>query len=130
MHSWVQIWSLFSGGECSLRAFLSDYVQTGESERLAAAARAQIDDIMRASSAWREKGAPPATALKSGTRHSMIFSCSGAAWRVVADTARAARRCAACGGSAALRATSAALGALSAHCRATHCRMCPTSSTQ
>lgn len=114
------------GGECSLRAFLSDYVQTGESERLATAARANIDEIMRAGNAWREKGAPPATALKAGSRHSMIFSCSGLAWRVVVDTARAARRCAACGGTAALRALAAALAALVAHARAAHSRMCPT----
>ncbi|PZC83929.1 hypothetical protein B5X24_HaOG206678 [Helicoverpa armigera] len=43
------------GGECSLRAFITDYVRCGESERLASAARLHIDDAMRAPSAWRER---------------------------------------------------------------------------
>ncbi|CAH2107767.1 unnamed protein product [Euphydryas editha] len=47
------------GGECSLRAFISDYVRWGESERLAQSARAQIDAAMRAPAAWRERAPPP-----------------------------------------------------------------------
>lgn len=54
--------SLRSGGECSLRAFITDYVRSGECERLAAAARAAIDDVMRGPGVWRERGGPPAGA--------------------------------------------------------------------
>lgn len=56
-----------SGGECSLRAFITDYVRSGESERLAAAARSAIDEVMRSPSAWRERGPPPVNPnVKSG----------------------------------------------------------------
>lgn len=46
-----------SGGECSLRAFITDYVRSGESERLASEARAAIEAAMKPA-AWRER-APP-----------------------------------------------------------------------
>ncbi|KAJ8732452.1 hypothetical protein PYW07_015051 [Mythimna separata] len=114
------------GGECSLRAFITDYVRCGESERLAAHARASIDEVMRAPSAWRERGPPPPTLIKSGNRHRTIFTCCGSGWRAVCDTARAARRCGACGGAEALRATTAALAAAATHCRAAHARHTPT----
>nr|XP_049702793.1 exocyst complex component 4 isoform X1 [Helicoverpa armigera] len=110
------------GGECSLRAFITDYVRCGESERLASAARLQIDDAMRAPSAWRER----APHQGPGSRQRTIFTCCGTGWRAVADTALAARRCGACGGLEALRATGAALAALATHCRAAHARLCPT----
>lgn len=42
------------------------------------------------------------------------------------DSALAARRCGACGGLAALRATDAALAALLTHCRAAHARLAPS----
>uniref|UniRef100_A0A2A4JLQ5 Exocyst complex component Sec8 n=1 Tax=Heliothis virescens TaxID=7102 RepID=A0A2A4JLQ5_HELVI len=110
------------GGECSLRAFITDYVRCGESERLAAAARHHIDDAMRAPSAWRERTPHQGP----GSRQRTIFTCCGSGWRAVADTALAARRCGACGGAEALRATCAALAALATHCRAAHARLCPT----
>ncbi|CAD0198523.1 unnamed protein product [Chrysodeixis includens] len=114
------------GGECSLRAFITDYVRSGECERLAAAARATIDDVMRAPSAWRERGSPPASYGKTGARHRTIFSCCGGGWRGAWEAARAARRCGACGGADALRATSAALATLATHARAAHTRLTPT----
>ncbi|CAB3227992.1 unnamed protein product [Arctia plantaginis] len=112
------------GGECSLRAFITDYVRSGESERLAAAARSAIDEVMRSPSAWRERGPPP-TNVKSGAGHRVIFTCCGSGWQAVWAAARAARRCAWCGGAWAVRAPAAALGALAAHARAAHSRLRP-----
>ncbi|XP_049865843.1 exocyst complex component 4 [Pectinophora gossypiella] len=110
------------GGECSLRAFISNYVRAGESERLAAAARADIEAAVRAPAAWRERAPPPPTLLKPGS-HAVIFSCAAAGWAAVAAAARAARRCGACGGHEALRAAQAALAALATACRVAHGRM-------
>ncbi|XP_030027898.1 exocyst complex component 4 [Manduca sexta] len=93
LHSLCQhIESITGGGECSLRAFITDYVRTGESERLASAARAAIDDAMRAAGAWRERGPPPPTNIKSGERHRVIFTCCGASWRAINAAVRGARR--------------------------------------
>ncbi|KAM3961932.1 LOW QUALITY PROTEIN: exocyst complex component secretory 8 [Aphomia sociella] len=135
---------LTGGGECSLRAFLADYVRTGECARLAAAARARIDAAMRAPAAWRERGAPPASPHPQAThryamsehnmyphpnhyphphathrwKYRVVFTCCAEGWRAVERAGAAARRCGACGGGAALRACAAALAALAAHCRA------------
>ncbi|XP_075970150.1 exocyst complex component secretory 8 [Anticarsia gemmatalis] len=113
------------GGECSLRAFITDYVRSGESERLASAARASIDEVMRSPSAWRERGPPTLTYTKIPSRHRVIFTCMGAGWHAAWTAARAARRCGSCGGAAALRAPAAALAALAAHARAAHARLAP-----
>lgn len=119
----AEIEPVTNGSECSLRAFITDYVRSGESERLAAAARSAIDEVMRSSSAWRERGPPPHTNAKSAWRHRVIFTCCGEGWQAVCSAARAARRCGSCGGAAALRAPAAALGSLAAHCRAAHSRL-------
>ncbi|XP_053602815.1 exocyst complex component 4 [Plodia interpunctella] len=116
---------LTGGGECSLRAFITDYVRWGESSRLATTARNIIDEAMRASSAWRERQPPLVVRVKPGERHRMIFTCCGESWRAVADAALAAARCGACGGADALRATTSALAALATQCRAAHARLSP-----
>ncbi|XP_045446292.1 exocyst complex component 4 [Melitaea cinxia] len=112
------------GSECSLRAFISDYVRWGESERLAQSARMTIDTAMRAPAAWRERAVPPDHT--DAERRRPIFACCLEAWGAVRDSALAARRCGACGGLAALRATDAALSALLTHCRAAHARLAPS----
>ncbi|XP_062531013.1 exocyst complex component 4 isoform X2 [Bombyx mori] len=84
---------LTGGGECSLRAFITDYVRTGESERLASIARAAIDEAMRSPSAWRERVPPPATNAKSGERHRVVFACCAYSWQAVHGAMRHARRC-------------------------------------
>ncbi|KAL0852527.1 hypothetical protein ABMA27_017007 [Loxostege sticticalis] len=111
------------GGECSLRAFITDYVRAGESERLAAQARAAIDAAMKAPEAWRQSMRAPPTL--TGSKHRVIFSCCGAGWQAVVDAALAAKRCGACGGPDALRATTGALAALATQCRAAHARLSP-----
>ncbi|CAK1603792.1 unnamed protein product [Parnassius mnemosyne] len=58
----AHIESLPGGGECSLRAFVTDYVRWGESERLARDARMRIDAAARAPHAWRERALPHDTA--------------------------------------------------------------------
>ncbi|XP_061709698.1 exocyst complex component 4 [Cydia pomonella] len=108
------------GGECSLRAFITDYVRSGESERLASEARASIEVAMKAA-AWRER-APPEP---PSANHRLVFSCCTAGWAAVAHCAHAARRCGACGATHALRALPAALAALAAHARAAHLRLQP-----
>ncbi|XP_026486301.2 exocyst complex component 4 [Vanessa tameamea] len=109
------------GGECSLRAFISDYVRWGESERLARSARAQIDAAMRAPAAWRERALPPDHTV--GQRP--VFACCIEAWSAVRESALAARRCGSCGGAAALRACEVALSALAVLARAAHARLAP-----
>ncbi|XP_060801237.1 exocyst complex component 4 [Amyelois transitella] len=117
---------LTGGGECSLRAFITDYVRWGESSRLATTARNSIDEAMRAPGAWRERQPPAQTVrTKMGERHRMIFTCCGDAWRAVADAAAAAARCGSCGGADALKATTSALAALATQCRAAHARLSP-----
>ncbi|CAH0407558.1 unnamed protein product [Chilo suppressalis] len=120
----AHIEALHPGGECSLRAFVTDYVRSGEGERLATAARTAIDTAMRAPSAWRQTvRAPP-----SGSRHRIIFACCAEGWQAVVDAALAAKRCGPCGGVEALRATTGALAALATQCRAAHARMTPGAS--
>ncbi|XP_045493280.1 exocyst complex component 4 [Colias croceus] len=109
------------GGECSLRAFITDYVRWGESERLANAARAHIDSAMNAPSAWRERAVVTATNGEQRT----VFACASRAWVAVRRCGAAAVRCGPCGGPAAARAAAAALGALAAHARAAHARLAP-----
>ncbi|CAG5042689.1 unnamed protein product [Parnassius apollo] len=58
----AHIESLPGGGECSLRAFVTDYVRWGESERLAREARAHIAEAARAPHAWRERALLPDSA--------------------------------------------------------------------
>ncbi|CAH2107787.1 unnamed protein product [Euphydryas editha] len=76
---------------------------------------------MRAPAAWRERAPPPGHTI--GQRP--VFACCTEAWAAVRESALAARRCGACGGLAALRATDAALATLLAHCRAAHARLAP-----
>ncbi|XP_052738379.1 exocyst complex component 4 [Bicyclus anynana] len=109
------------GGECSLRAFISDYVRWGESERLARHTRALIDAAMRAPAAWRENCLPPGDTV--GSRP--VFACCAEAWGALRACARAARRCGGCGGAAALRVLGGALDALLQHARAAHARLAP-----
>ncbi|KAL4704984.1 hypothetical protein ACJJTC_005470 [Scirpophaga incertulas] len=94
---------LTESGECSLRAFLTDYVRTGESERLASVARAAIESAARSP---RPGGAPP---RRPGSRQGVIFTCCMEGWQGVVDAALAARRCGPFGGVDALRATTGAL---------------------
>ncbi|KAI5631280.1 exocyst complex component 4 isoform X1 [Phthorimaea operculella] len=61
-----------SGEECSLRAFITNYVRAGESERLANAARQEIEAAMRPD-AWRQR---VSRAANNKTR-SAIYSASG-----------------------------------------------------
>lgn len=56
-----------------MRAFITDYVRTGESERLASTARAQIDAAMRAHNAWRERTVPAPTAGAKTTYVSLKY---------------------------------------------------------
>ncbi|XP_045764271.1 exocyst complex component 4 isoform X1 [Maniola jurtina] len=109
------------GGECSLRAFISDYVRWGESERLSRHTRALIDAAMRAPSAWRERSMPPDNTVG----HRPVFTCCLEAWNAIRECAVAARRCGSCGGSAALRVIDSALEALAAQCRAAHAKLAP-----
>ncbi|CAH0728045.1 unnamed protein product, partial [Brenthis ino] len=111
------------GGECSLRAFVSDYVRWGESERLASAARARVLAAVRAPAAWRERALPPPHTV--GDRP--VFACCAEAWEAARAAASAARRCGACGGAAALRAAAAALAAAAAAAGAAHARLAPPS---
>ncbi|XP_041976536.1 exocyst complex component 4 [Aricia agestis] len=110
------------GGECSLRAFIADYVRWGESERLARAARDAIDAAARAPAAWRERVAPP-----HDPEGRPIAACAAAGWAALSHVARAARRCGSCGAGAA-RALTAALGALCTVARAQHARAAPPAS--
>ncbi|KAJ0180154.1 hypothetical protein K1T71_004745 [Dendrolimus kikuchii] len=114
------------GGECSLRAFITDYVRTGESERLAALAKARIEEAMRAGGAWRERAPPPPTNIKTGDRHRVIFTCCAHGWRAVSETCVAVRRCGGCGGAEAAAGVAAALGALAAHAAAACAALTPT----
>ncbi|CAG4936568.1 unnamed protein product [Colias eurytheme] len=109
------------GGECSLRAFITDYVRWGESERLANAARAHIDAAMNAPSAWRERAVVTAANGEQRT----VFACASRAWVAVLRCSTAAVRCGPCGGGAAARAAAAALGTLATHARAAHARLAP-----
>ncbi|XP_039749005.1 exocyst complex component 4 isoform X2 [Pararge aegeria] len=109
------------GGECSLRAFISDYVRWGESERLLRHTRALIDAAVKAPSAWRERSMPP----ENTGRGRAVFACCAEAWGALRAAALAARRCGGCGGGAALRVLSAALDALAQHARAAHAKLAP-----
>ncbi|KAJ2939574.1 hypothetical protein O0L34_g14286 [Tuta absoluta] len=109
------------GGECSLRAFITNYVRAGESERLANAARQEIEACMKPD-AWRQR---VSRAAHNKTSPQVIFACCGSGWDAVERAARAAKRCGACGGQEALRATQAALATLATQCRAAHSRLVP-----
>ncbi|CAH2074965.1 unnamed protein product, partial [Iphiclides podalirius] len=120
----AHIESLPGGGECSLRAFITDYVRWGESERLALEARGAIEAAAKAPAAWRERTVPTAAAGVASDRRN-VSVCALAGWEAVAECAAGARRCGPCGGGAALRAVSAALAALAAAARAAHARLQP-----
>ncbi|XP_068630431.1 exocyst complex component 4 [Battus philenor] len=119
----AHIESLPGGGECSLRAFVSDYVRWGESERLAQEARAAVEAAARASAACRERTTNVSECLRA--RACRVSVCAAQWWAAVRACAASARRCGACGGAAALRAAGGALAALCTAARAQHTRLQP-----
>ncbi|GBP61682.1 Exocyst complex component 4 [Eumeta japonica] len=110
------------GNECTLRAFVSDYVRHGEAERLAARARAAVDAAVRGPAAWREAAPPP---TPTHTAHRIIYSCCWTAWIGVERAAGGVRAAGVCGGADAARALLDALGAFAAAARAAHHQLTP-----
>ncbi|CAK1552478.1 unnamed protein product [Leptosia nina] len=109
------------GGECSLRAFITDYVRWGESERLVSEARAKIDAAMKEAAAWRER-----TLVNNSVESNGRCSPAAHAHGTQCKIAPAQRDVAgACGGLALVRATEAAIGSLAVHSRAAHTRLSP-----
>ncbi|CAF4754382.1 unnamed protein product [Pieris macdunnoughi] len=109
------------GGECSLRAFITDYVRWGESERLVAEARVTIEAAMREASAWRER----TLVTNAAGEQRVVFASCSRAWAAVEVCSTAARRAGACGGLALVRAAEAAIGSLAVHARSAHSRLTP-----